>query len=118
MSLEASLFTLLGALVDGRCTPDKTDDNPVYPLIVYQAVGGVALDFAEQRAAPDDNARVQIVVWSLSRLEASDLARRARDALLGSHLPVKTMGAGVSISNDLLDLYGSRQDFSIWYPRA
>ena len=118
MSLEARLYAILGPLVDGRCTPDETDDNPVYPLIVYQGVGGQAIDYADQTPADKDNARVQIWVWSMTRLEASDLSRQARDALLASDLAVKTLGAPVSAVNDVLKLYGARTDFSIWYPRA
>jgi hypothetical protein len=40
MSIEATLKTPLGPLVSGRCTPDTIPDNPVFPLIVYQQVGG------------------------------------------------------------------------------
>lgn len=118
MSLEASLFILLGPLVDGRCTPDITDDNPVYPLIVYQGVGGQVVEFIDQTTADEDNARVQVWVWTRSRLETSALARASRDALLSSDLKVKTLGAAVWATNDVLKLYGARTDFSIWYPRA
>jgi len=118
VSLEERLYAILGPLVDGRCAPDITDDNPVYPLIVYQGVGGVAVDFTEQKAAEDDNARVQVWVWSRTRLEASALSRSVRDVLLDSSLKVKTLGAPISDTNGLLKLYGARTDFSIWYPRA
>jgi hypothetical protein len=117
VSLEARLFGILGPLVDGRCTPDVTDDVPVYPLIVYQGAGGQALDYADQSPADKDNARVQVWVWCKTRLEASSLSRQARDALLGSDLAVKTMGAAVPDMNDVLKIYGARTDFSIWYPR-
>lgn len=118
MSLEESLYALLGPLVEGRCTPDITDDIPVYPLIVYQGAGGVAVDFSEQKPADNDNARVQVWVWCHSRMEASALARQVRDVLLASPLKVKTLGAAVSDTNDVLKIYGARTDFSIWYPRT
>lgn len=118
MSLEESLFALLGPLVEGRCTPDVTDDNPVYPLIVYQGAGGQAIDFADQTLADKDNARVQVWVWCKTRLEASALSRRVRDVLLASSLTVRTLGAAVPDTNDVLKLYGARTDFSIWYPRT
>lgn len=118
MSLEERLFDALGPLVEGRCTPDVTADNPVYPLIVYQEVGGLAIDYSEQAPADHDNARVQVWVWSTTRLEASDLSRQVRNVLLASDLKVKTLGAPVSDMNAVLKLYGARTDFSIWYPRA
>ncbi|APG04955.1 hypothetical protein BJI69_14340 [Luteibacter rhizovicinus DSM 16549] len=118
MSLEESLFALLGPLVAGRCTPDVTDDNPVYPLIVYQGAGGQAIDYADQTPADKDNARVQVWVWCLTRLEASALSRQVRDVLLASNLTVKTLGAAVPDTNAVLKLYGARTDFSIWYPRT
>lgn len=118
MSLEESLFALLGPLVEGRCTPDATDDNPVYPLIVYQGAGGQAIDYADQKAADKDNARVQVWVWCRTRLEASALSRQVRDVLLASSLTVKTLGAAVPDTNGVLKLYGARTDFSIWYPRT
>ncbi|NID06653.1 DUF3168 domain-containing protein [Luteibacter jiangsuensis] len=118
MSLEEIIFSALGPLVDGRCSPDITDDNPQYPLIVYQGVGGVAIDYADQTAADKDNARVQVWVWAETRLSASDLSRQVRDAMMAIDLPVKTLGSPVSEMNDVLKLYGARTDFSIWYPRA
>ena len=118
MTLDTSIYSLLGPLVGGECYPNKTGPNPAYPLIIYQGVGGVAIDFLDQSAAPDDNARVQVIIWSRTKLEASALAKQVRDVLLGSSMRVKTMAAAISMSNHLLDLYGSRQDFSIWYPRT
>ena len=118
MSLEESLFALLGPLVEGRCTPDVTDDDPAYPLIVYQGAGGQAIDFTDQTPADKDNARVQVWVWCRTRLEASALSRHVRDVLLASSLTVKTLGAAVPDTNAVLKLYGARTDFSIWYPRT
>lgn len=115
MSLEASLFGLLGALVGGRCYPDVIPDNPTFPLIVYQQVGGVAVDFMDQTAADKDNARMQVWVWSKTRTEASDIARQARAAILASALQVKTLAAPVSTFDEPMKLYGARTDYSIWY---
>jgi hypothetical protein len=117
VKLEDGLFSALGPLVDGRVSPDVTDDNPVYPLIVYQQVGGQAVDYLSQMQADQDNARVQVWVWAETRLEASELSRQVRNALLSSDLRVKTLGAPVSDTNGVLKLYGARSDFSIWYPR-
>ena len=58
MSLEATLYTLLGPLVGGRCYPDVSPDGAAFPLIIYQQVGGQAVDYVEGKVADKDNARV------------------------------------------------------------
>lgn len=115
MSLEATLKTTLGALVGGRCYPDTSPDGAAFPLIIYQQVGGVAVDFMEGKVADKDNARVQVNVWSRTRLEASSLARSARVALVEGSTKATTLGAAVALYDDAMKLYGTRQDFGIWY---
>jgi hypothetical protein len=116
MSLEASLKALLGPLVSGRCWPDvMKDGNSTFPCIVYQQVGGIAREYLDKTLPATDHARVQVWVWSKTRLEASTIARSARVALVGSSLTVETYGAPVSEHNDDLKLYGSRTDYGIWF---
>lgn len=115
MSLEVTLLSLLGPLVGGRCYPDVIPDSPAFPLIVYQQVGGVAVEYVEQAMADKDNARMQVWVWSKSRTEASQIVRQAREALIGSGLQVNTLNAPVSTYDEAMKLYGARTDFSIWY---
>jgi hypothetical protein len=54
-------------------------------------------------------------VWSKTRIEASDLARQARTAIIGSALQAKTLAAPVSTYDEPMKLYGARTDFSVWY---
>lgn len=114
MSLEATLKTLLGPLVGDRVHPDITPDNPVFPLIVYQQVGGQATEYADKALPDHDHARMQLVVWSRTRLEATTLARAARATIIGSDLVAKTFAAPVSLYDETLKLYGSRTDYGIW----
>lgn len=115
MSLEASLYTTLGSLVSNRVHPDVTPDNPVFPLIVYQQVGGDAVDYMEGVVPDKSNARVQIVVWSKTRLEASEIAHSARLLLVEGALKATTLAAPVSLYEPALKLYGSRTDYGIWF---
>lgn len=118
MSLEATLKTLLGPLVGGRCYPDDTDDvipPLVFPLIIYQGVGGRAIDYVDGKVADKDNIRLQVIVWSKTRLEASQIARAARVALVEGDMKAVTLGAAVSLRDKVVKLRGTRQDFSIWY---
>ena len=114
MGIEATLKTTLSSLVGGRVYPDTPPDAPTFPLIVYQQVGGEVLNPLEGGDPGKDHARVQVVVWSKTRLEASSIARSARTALVGS-LAATTYAAPVSLYEEELKLYGSRCDYSIWY---
>jgi len=114
VGIEATLKTTLSSLVGGRVYPDTPPDNPVFPLIVYQQVGGQAFEFLEGTLPDKDNARMQVVVWAKTRVEASSIARAARSALT-TGLTAVSLAAPVSLYEETLKLYGSRTDFSIWY---
>lgn len=115
MSLESDIRSALTGLVAGRVYPDVTPDNPTFPLIVYQQVGGQAVEYLEGVIADKDNARVQVLVWSKTRLEASQIARQARAALVEGSLKATTFAAPVSLYDDALKLYGSRTDLGVWF---
>jgi hypothetical protein len=114
VGIEATLKTTLGSLVSGRVYPDTPPDNPTFPLIVYQQVGGQAIEYLEGTIGDKDNARMQVVVWAKTRLEAASIARSARVALVGT-LTATTLAAPVSLYQEELKLYGSRTDYSLWY---
>lgn len=118
MSLEATLYSLLGPLVGGRCYPDTIPDKPTFPLIVYQQVGGQAVEYVEQAMADQDNARVQVWIWAKTRIEASSIAHQARAAIIGSAVQANTLAAPVSTYDEDMKLYGARTDFSVWYSPA
>lgn len=115
MSLEASLFTILSPLVGGRVYPDLTPEPATFPCIIYQQVGGKAADYVEKTLPANDNARVQILVWSKSRLEASSIMHQARVAIIGSSLNARTVAGSISQYHEYLALYGARQDFDIFF---
>lgn len=114
MALETDLKAALDPLVSGRVYPDVTPDNPTLPCIVYQQVGGEAVNFVEGTLPDMNNARVQLHVWAKTRLEASTLAQQARAALT-SALGATTLGAPTSLYEEPLKLYGSRCFYGIWY---
>jgi hypothetical protein len=78
-------------------------------------VGGQAIDYVSKAIPDHDHARVQVWVWSKARLQASQIARQARAAIIGSALAAQTYGAPVSEHLEELKLYGSRTDFGVWY---
>lgn len=115
MSLESELVTALAGVSGGRIYPDTTPDEPTFPLIVYQQVGGKASEYVDQSLPDHDHARMQLVTWSKTRLEASTIARQAREAILAHDWPAQTYGAVTALHDDVLKLYGARQQFGIYY---
>ena len=115
MSLEAQMKTALNGVAGGRVTPDVPKDNPVYPLVIYQQVGGAVLNPLECVVPDKDHARVQVWVWATTRLEASSIARQVRVALVEGDLKAYAYSAPVSDYNEALKLYGARCDYGIWY---
>lgn len=115
MSLEATVRTALLSLCGGRIYPDAPPDAMTLPLIVYQQVGGTAVEFMEGAVSDKDHARVQVVVWSRTRLEASDIARQARVLLVEGATKATTYAAPVSLYDEATKYYGNRTDYGLLY---
>lgn len=114
MALETDLKAALDPLVSGRVYPDVTPDNPTLPCIVYQQVGGEAINILDGSLPDRNNARVQIHVWAKTRVEASSVTQQVR-ANLTSQLAAASLGAPTSLYEEPLKLYGSRSFYGIWY---
>lgn len=113
--IENDLKTALAGVAGGRCYPDTAPDNPVLPLLVYQQVGGKAYDYADQSLPDHDHARMQVVAWAKTPLEASQTMRAARVAILAAIKPAQTYAAAIALYDENLKLYGMRQDFGLWF---
>lgn len=116
MTVETDLFAALGPLVSNRCYPDVAPAGAAEPRITYQQVGGVALSFLESAAVGKRNARFQVNVWATTRAAAATLARTVEDTLVASTtLRATPIGAMAADHEPDTGLFGTRQDFSIWY---
>lgn len=116
MTVETDLFTALGALASNRVYPDVAPSGATYPLITYQQVGGAALSFLETAAVGKRNARFQVNCWATTRVAAAALARSVEDTLVASTtLRATPIGAMSAEHEPDTGLFGTRQDFSIWY---
>lgn len=116
MSLEADLKNLWGPLVGGRLFPLVIPLNAVRPCMVWQQVGGRAGWYVDKKLPSHKHARIQLFVWSDRFLEARSLARAAEKALCESPIIAEPYGALNDAHNEALNLYGTRQDFGVWYP--
>ena len=57
MAIEASIKTALASIAGGRVYPDTTPDNPTFPCVTYQQVGGEVLNQLEGGDPGKDHAR-------------------------------------------------------------
>lgn len=116
MTVESLLFSALGSLVANRVFPDVAPLNTAKPYLTYQQVGGTAVSFLESGIVGKRNGRFQINAWATTRLDAAALSRAVEDALVTSTpLRAYVLGAPVAIYEPETLLYGTRQDFSIWF---
>ena len=111
--LESDLFTKLSTLVSGRVYPDVAS-TATMPYITYQQIGGTPVNFLGAESSSKKNARMQINVWSKTRLEASTIIRQVEDLMVQTPLFGKVEGGAESTYEPDTKKYGSRQDFSFW----
>jgi hypothetical protein len=118
MTLEEKLSEVLGGLVNGNVSPDVVPDtDQVFPWITFQQVGGRAGWYMEREVPSRLHARVQVNVWAKTRMEAAEIARQVEVAICAGFDVAEPYGAPVASYEDKVRLYGTRQDFGIWYER-
>ncbi|MFM2465150.1 DUF3168 domain-containing protein [Paraburkholderia sp. RL17-368-BIF-A] len=113
-SAKAIVYAALKALAGGRVYPSVAPAGVARPYIVYQGVGGqdeTTFDGSDSL----QNRRVQVVAWSTTADEADLINKQVRAALSGEPVLGVPIGAPVDDYEDDTKLYGTRQDFSIWY---
>ncbi|MFK7090490.1 DUF3168 domain-containing protein [Chromobacterium violaceum] len=108
--LEEQLFSILSPLVDSNVYPDTAPEGTPLPYILYQQVGGIPVQFLEG-AGSTVSPRMQITIWSDSRLQAAQLQRAAQQLLVGAPLFGTIAGGAVALHEDALGLRGTQQDF-------
>ena len=115
MSAESQMFAALRTLVSDRVYPDLAPDPVTKPYIVYQQVGGAAVQFVGADVPSKKNSRMQVSVWGETRAQVSALAVQVEDALRGTaSLQTIVLSAPVATYDPDTKLRGSQQDFSIW----
>lgn len=118
MTVEASIYTALKALVGNRVFPDMAPLSTAKPYITYAQIGGEALTFLETAVPSKQNGRFQVNVWGDSRSQCSALMLQVEAALVGAAtMQAKPVDAPSSTYEHDMLMYGSMQDFSIWSDR-
>ena len=118
MSAEAIVHTALSALLAGRVYPDVAPSGAALPRIVYQQAGGESAAYVDNTLADKEHSRMQVACWAKTRLAAVALMKQSEGALMASPATsCRPIGARISVYEEETQLYGCRQDFSIWTPR-
>jgi hypothetical protein len=116
VSVEDTLFGELGPLCANRVYPLKAPANAAKPYVVYQQVGGQAINFVESEMPGLRNAVFQINCWATTQAAAKALALAVEEAMVEEvALQTTVLSALVMVYDEVAQLYGSRQDFSVWY---
>lgn len=110
--MEPQIEQALASIFDVRVFPDTAPQGVAKPFVIYQQIGGRPSN-AICGNTKQQNARVQVVVWSKRRVEANALMRQAEAALIAA-LNAVSLGSLTAIYDEAGRLYGARQDFSIW----
>ena len=114
VSAELLVDAALSQIAGGRIYPDVAPASVAKPYIVYQSAGGVD-ETTFDGLNEQQNSRMQVAVWSTSRIEALNVMQQILQALTAAPVRGTPIGAPVSVYEDDTKLYGSRLDVSIWY---
>ena len=117
MSVESLISGAVTGLVSGNVWPDIAPAGvTALPRITYQQVGGQAINFLENVPAGKRNGRFQVNCWGATRLQVAALSRQVEDAIKSTNALYPTiLAAPVAIYEPDTKLYGTRQDFSVWF---
>lgn len=118
MTVEASIFGILGPLVSNRCYPDFAPLGTVRPFITYEQAGGDALSFLDGALPDKKHGRFEVGVYADSRAACAALALQVEAAMAAAasfqstaiHAPISDYASDVKI-------YSSTQNFSVFSTR-
>lgn len=118
MTVASDTLTTLQSLAGGRVYPDIAPHGAALPYIVCQQVGGQSPTFMERASPSKANARMQVTVWSRTRIQAETISRQAEAAMVEATIfDAKPLGDQIAEYDEDTGLRGSRQDFSVWFDR-
>ena len=114
MTIEATLRAAIVPLC-AQVFPDFAPPGTAAPYVVYQQVGGQVADLLEGGPALKRNARMQVIAWADTRLQAAELMRQIDDVLRSAPLYAEPLGDQIARADPAVQLRGAQQDFSLWW---
>lgn len=112
--IEADIYAALKGLVSNRVFPDVAPAGTLTPYCTYQQAGGQAVNFLEASVVGKRNGRFQVSCWAATRSAAAALSRQVEDTMVTT-LKATVLGAPVAVHESDTGLYGTMQDFSLWF---
>lgn len=115
MATEVDFVAALGALLGDRVYPDIAPHGVAKPYATYQQVGGQSVTFLEGGIGSKRNARIQVNVWATTRQSANALMNQIETTLTVSPFYATPQGSLIAVFDDIGELRGAQQDFSLWF---
>jgi hypothetical protein len=115
MTIEQEIYSLLSPLVNKRVYPDTPPEVFDIPFIVYQQVGGNAVQYVDNTLPDKRHSRIQISVWADTRNEANTIAHKVEEMLVGAGINCEIYGGLTAVYDSVVRIYGTRQDFGFWF---
>jgi hypothetical protein len=112
MTIEATIQSVLGALVTGRCYPMIAPDKTVKPYVVYQVISNVP-EVTLDGVTDTENRRVQVDIYdrSYGAVKTLELAvKAAMEAATFINIPLSSRETYETDTQ----LYRVSIDYSIW----
>lgn len=113
MSIDSMIVAQLSGLAP--VYPLVAPDTATLPYIVYQGVGGQAVNFYGGGQPSKENQRVQISVWAATLKQARAIAQQAETILRATATLNTTVETAVFTRHEQdTNRYGTYQFFSCW----
>jgi len=112
---EEHIEGVLQHLAGGRVFPDVAPEKTATPYITYQAVGGAPVNFQSGDQPDKQPVRMQVNVWSATRIEASELGAQVEQAMrAATELQVEVDTGRVATFDETTNYRGTMQDFMLF----
>lgn len=107
-------FTGVTAIVSDRVYPKRLKQGCKLPAISFERVSG-NFDNDLEGYSGLEQPRVMINCWALGYVQAKDLAKAVRAAMLAATAFKATILTDSDLSEDAANYYGVSLDFSVWH---
>lgn len=116
MTVEDTLFATVGPLCGNRCYPKVAKPGAAKPYVTYDLLPGRAINFVEAAVPGLRNGIFQINCWATTNADAMALARAVEEAMIVKlEFQTTVLNSLATEFNEVAQLYGSRQEFSVWF---
>lgn len=119
MSSQASLVqAILNPLAAGGSWAKQAPVGVTRPYIVWHRYGGEAEVFYGRALPSKENGWYQVEVWAETLLAAESIIKAVEAAIVGATtIDAVPLSAPADHAQEDMELYGFRQDFSVWSDR-